>query len=91
MKNDASTKEEQIHRQTELRRSQATLFSLQSDESRLKRKQSDLQSEIHRMKTEFARLRVSIDEKEAVARSMARELELIAEEISRTKKHMHSL
>ena len=85
------TAEEQAHRQTELRRSQATLFSLQSDESRLKRKQADLQSEIHRMKTEFARLRVSIDEQEAAARSSAREIELIAEEISRTKKHMNTL
>ncbi|MFZ2299651.1 MAG: hypothetical protein WAW00_00775 [Candidatus Moraniibacteriota bacterium] len=90
MTHDATT-EEQAHRQTEVRRSQATLFSLQSDESRLKRKQADLQAEIHRMKTEFASLRVSIDEKEARFRSAAREIELIEEEISRTKKHMHTL
>lgn len=88
---NGTAKEAEAHRQTELRRSQATLFSLQSDESRLKRKQGDLQSELHRLKTESARLRVSVDEKEAAARSLARELELIAEEISRTKKHMHTL
>lgn len=88
---NGTAKEAEAHRQTELRRSQATLFSLQSDESRLKRKQGDLQAELHRLKTEFARLRVSVDEKEAAARSLAREIELIAEEIGRTKKHMNTL
>ncbi len=89
--NDATAKEAQAHRQTELRRSQATLFSLQSDRSRFARRQSDLQAEIRRMKLELARLKVSIDEKEAAARSLAREIELIDEELNRTKKHMHTL
>ena len=91
MTNNDAAAEAQAHRQTEVRRSQATMFSLQSDESRLKRKQSEMQAELHRLKIEFARLRVSIDEKEAAARSLGREIELIVEEIIRTKKHMNTL
>lgn len=86
MKNNSPTAEEEAHRQTENRRLQSTLFSLQSDRSRLERRKNDLQAEIYRMKTEFSRLKVNVVEKEAAFHSLEREMELMDEEIKRMKK-----
>ncbi|OGI16269.1 MAG: hypothetical protein A3E38_01340 [Candidatus Moranbacteria bacterium RIFCSPHIGHO2_12_FULL_54_9] len=85
------TPEEQAHRQTGIRSSQALLFSLQSDKSRLERKQNDILNDIRRMKTELGHLKASLEEQEAAARSLKREIELVDEELARTKKHMDTL
>lgn len=88
---DASTPEEQIHRQTEIRRSQTEMFALQSDKSRLKRKQDDLVAEIRRSRAELAHLGASVEEKEAALRSLTREIELADELLTRAKKHIDTL
>lgn len=88
---DVSTPEEQMHRQTEIRRSQAEMFALRSDKSRLEGKHSDLIAEIRRIRTELAHLEADLEEKEAARRSLAREIELADEAAVRAKKHMDLL
>lgn len=88
---DASTPEEQVRRQTEIRRSQTEMFALQSDKSRLKRKQDDLVAEIHRSRAELAHLGASVEEQEAALRSLTREIELADELLTRAKKHIDTL
>ncbi len=90
MRNDL-TPEEKIERRTDIRNSQSTSFSLQSDKGHLKRKQDEVLDEIHRIKTQIAHLNISLEEKEAVVRSLKREMELVDEELARTKKHMNML
>lgn len=88
---DTLTPEEQTRRQTEIRRSQSEMFGLQSDKSRLKRKQDDLIAEIRRTRTEASHLQADLEEKEAALRSLTREIELADESMTRTKKHIDTL
>ncbi len=85
------TTEEKAHRQTEMRNSQAALFSLQSDRKRLEHKQSDVQTEIRRIRSEISHLKASLEDKEIALQSFTREGELMDEEIARVKKQMNSL
>lgn len=86
-----TTPEGQLRHQSEIRHSQTELFELQSDKSRLKRKQDDLTIEIRRLRSELSHLGASLEEKMAAERSLAREIELADDVIMRTKKHMDSL
>lgn len=88
---DTLTPEEQARRQTEIRRTQSEMFALQSDKSRLKRKQDDLIAEIRRTRTEAAHLQADLEEKETALRSLTREIELADESMARTKKHIDTL
>lgn len=90
MKNNL-TPEEASHRQTQSRRLQTEMFSLQSDQSRLKRKHEDLVAEIRRLKTELSHLEENREEKETLERSLTREIELGEEAITRVKKQMDRL
>ena len=87
----ANTPEEEAVRQTAVRRSQTGLFSLESDRSRLKRKEDALATEIRRMQSDMAHLEASLKESEMALRSLAREIELADEAIIREKKHMNTL
>ena len=87
----ANTPEEESHRQTEMRRSQTGLFSLESDRNRLKRKESELAAEVRRMQSELSHLEASLQENEMALRSLSREIELADEAIVREKKHMNTL
>lgn len=83
--------EEKTHRQTEMRKSQATLFSLQSDRKRLEHKQSDAQAEIRRIRSEISHLKASLEDREIALQSFTREVNLMDEEITRVEKYMNSL
>lgn len=85
------TPEEASHRQTQSRRLQTEMFSLESDQTRLTRRHDDLIAEIRRLKTEFSHLEENIEEKSALERSLVREIELGEEAITRIKKQMDTL
>jgi len=85
------TIEEEARRQTEIRSSQMTLFSLQADRKRLEQKRSGVQAEIRRIRLEITHLKASLEEEEIALQSATREVELIDEAIVRAKKHINSL
>lgn len=83
--------EEASHRQTQLRRLQTEMFSLQSDQSRLTRKHTDLVAEIRRLQAELSHLKENIAEKSVLERSLIREIELGEAAVTRVKKQMDTL
>jgi chromosome segregation ATPase len=83
--------EEEAHRQTALRGSQLTLFSLQADKKRMERKYTTLEAEIRQLHTQMNHLKADIEVKTVALHSVTKEIEMMEGEIVHMKKHMNSL
>jgi predicted nuclease with TOPRIM domain len=90
MKNNLTT-EEQSERQAKIRQMQTDMFVLQSDKSRLTRKQNLLREEIRKMKIDFGHLKAELEIKTNNERALAKEIALADEALARAKKQMGTI